>query len=183
MTFAVFAAVGVVATPASAAPIALDNGASEPPIFSSSMIGPFECRGTYSIAGQCEAMGFLTTADRAYSRNGSAKPAVAKDTIAGYPDIHAPEFTNDGFYGNGSSWISASSDSWVKIDLGRRMRIDRVRIGRDRLGWFDDGDPSRFWIFTGTGDDVYANGNGANDATEYTQQFDSQPFKANVTFA
>ena len=176
MAIAAFAALGVVATPASAAPIALDS------VLSAAIGGgEYQCRGGYPVP-QCEAIEFNRSADRAFAGNGLARTAVAKDTLAGYPAIHAPEFANDGFYGNGSSWISASPNSWVKIDLGRQMRIDRVRIGRDRLGSFNDRDPGRFWIFTATEDDAYANGNGANDATEYTQQFDSQPFNANATF-
>ena len=163
-----------IAAPAHAAPALLS-------VTSSTMIGPHECRGG-DPSPQCDASGFDRSGDLAFSGNGSAQPAVAYDSIAGFPDIHKPAVANDGFYGNGSSWIGASAGSWVKIDLGRRMYIDRVQIGRDRTGGLDDRDPGRFTIATATGDNAYANGDDSNDDAEYTQQFDSQPFDPDVTF-
>jgi len=48
------------------------------------------------------------SANLAYSGNGFARPAVARDRIQCCFEIHAPEFANDGYYGNGASWISGS---------------------------------------------------------------------------
>ncbi len=116
---------------------------------------------------------FDTSADLASPANGFAKPAVAKDVIDGHAAIHAPAYTNDGLYGNGASWIGASVDAWVKIDLGRVVLVDGVRFGRDRTGGFDDRDPGQFVVALAMADDVYANGNDQNDAAEYTVVFDS----------
>jgi len=116
---------------------------------------------------------FDTRADLASPANGFAKPAVAKDVIGGHAAIHAPAYTNDGLYGNGASWISASPDSWVKIDLGRVVLVDGVRFGRDRTGGFDDRDPGQFVVALAVSDDVYADGNDQNDAAEYSVVFDS----------
>ncbi len=67
---------------------------------------------------QCKAAFFSNDQNVAYQSNGFAQPAVAKDNIHGYDSIHQPEFVNDGAYGNGTSWISDSPYSWIKIDLG-----------------------------------------------------------------
>ncbi len=72
--------------------------------------------------------------------------AVVSGTIAGYPLIHNAAYLNDGYYGNGTSWISNSSNSWVILDLGSSHLINSVSFGRDRLGYFDDRDPGQFTI-------------------------------------
>jgi hypothetical protein len=96
---------------------------------------------------------------QAYDTTGNvalSKTAIASSTIAGYPTIHAIEYINDGFYGNGSSWISASENSWIMIDLGKTFRIDALSFGRDRLNHFDDRDPGRFSIDVATEADSYS---------------------------
>jgi len=134
--------------------------------------GPVECRAGFG-APQCHAQPFGTTNDLAYAGNGFALPAVSRDVIPGHSMIHRPEFANDGFYGNGASWISNSAGSWVKIDLGRVASIDGIKFGRDRTGSYNDRDPGQFTVSIASSDDLYANGADNNDVTEYTQVLDS----------
>lgn len=108
----------------------------------------------------------------AYTGNGKARPAVAKDASNGH--MHSAAHLNDGLYGPGASWVSDSPNSWIKIDLGTPTPINTVTFGRDRLGALNDGDPGRFVIAVATSDDVYADGNSSNDEREYVQVFDSQ---------
>ena len=112
--------------------------------------------------------------DLTYQGNGSARPAVAKDTIPGYSDIHRPAYVNDGLYGAGASWISNSPYSWIKIDLGKPTIINTITFGRDRLGNYNDRDPGQFVIAVALHDDVYADGNSSNDFFEYTKVYDSK---------
>lgn len=134
--------------------------------------GPAGCSSGFSPP-QCDFRPFDTSLDLAFQGNGFAQPAVAKDTIPGFAAIHQPQYANDGAYGNGASWIGNSSSSWLKIDLGRTALIDSIIFGRDRLGGFDDRDPGKFTVAVALADNVYANGDDSNDATEYTQVFDS----------
>lgn len=130
------------------------------------------CRGGFTKP-RCVARPFVVTDDLASPANGFAKAAVAKDALAGYPAIHDPAFINDGFYGNGASWIAGSAASWVKVDLGVRGQVNGIRFGRDRTGGFNDRDPGSFQVMVADADDVYATGNDSNDATEYRTVFDS----------
>ena len=104
--------------------------------------GPLQCRPTFGPP-QCNFRPFDTAQDLAFQGNGSALPAVAKDVIPSGSTIHTIANANDGHYGNGTSWIGNSANSWLKIDLGQAALIDRVTIGRDRTGGFDDRDPGR----------------------------------------
>jgi alpha-tubulin suppressor-like RCC1 family protein len=139
----------------------------------SPLTGPSVCRPGYGDP-QCRLAPYDTTANLAFPGNENVwsgqtsgtrpRPAVAKDTIPGYPGIHDPSYLNDGNYGNGSSWISNSYWSWIKIDLGQSMIFDRIRIGRDRLGyWGDRSVPTVFCFDFAHTDAVYANGNEDND--------------------
>jgi hypothetical protein len=82
-------------------------------------------------------------------------------------------FANDGFYGNGASWIPVYSNAWLKVDLGGDFVIDTITFGRDRLDYFNDRDPGQFTVSVSSNDVVYANGNDASDSLEYTQIVDS----------
>lgn len=121
----------------------------------------------------CLAKEFDKSRDLTFSGNGSARPAVAKDTIPGYSRIHKPAYVNDGLYGSGASWISNSAYSWIKIDLGEPRTINTITFGRDRLGNFNDGDPGQFIIAVALSDNVYADGNSSNDDKEYTPVYNS----------
>jgi hypothetical protein len=87
--------------------------------------------------------------------------------------LHDDSKINDGFYGNGSSWIGSTANSWLKIDLGDLFNIEEILFGRDRLGFFDDRDPGQFTIEVATKDDIFLNGNIVDDANEYVSIFDS----------
>jgi hypothetical protein len=121
----------------------------------------------------CLAQEFDKSRDLTDPENGSARPAVAKDTIPGYSRIHRAAYVNDGLYGPGASWISNSAYSWIKIDLGEARTINTIKFGRDRLGGMNDGDPGQFIIAVALSDDVYADGNSHNDSMEYTVIYDS----------
>jgi hypothetical protein len=112
--------------------------------------------------------------DLTFQGNGSARPAVAKDTLPGYGGIHRASYVNDGLYGPGASWISNSAYSWIKIDLGKSTIINAVAFGRDRLGKFNDRDPGRFVIAVALSDNIYEDGNSSNDYVEYTEVYDSE---------
>jgi len=109
-----------------------------------------------------------------YQGNGSAHPAVAKDTMAGSGSVHKAAYINDGLYGPGASWISNSRNSWIKIDLGKATKINTVTFGRDRLGQLKDHNPGQFVVSLATSDDVYADGNNNNDTREYQTVFNSE---------
>ena len=122
----------------------------------------------------CLAQEFDQSQDLTFPGNGSARPAVAKDTIPGHSKIHKASYVNDGLYGPGASWISNSAYSWIKIDLGDVRTINTVTFGRDRLGNLNDGDPGQFVIAVAISDNVYRDGNSTNDFVEYTQVYDSE---------
>jgi hypothetical protein len=122
----------------------------------------------------CLAKEFDKTEDLTFQGNGSARPAVAKDTIPGYSNIHRASYANDGLYGAGSSWVSNSAYSWIKIDLGKPTTINTITFGRDRLGNFNDRSPGQFVIAVALSDNIYADGNSNNDFLEYTKVYDSK---------
>ena len=93
--------------------------------------------------------------------------------MPGYSGVHDPSYINDGLYGPGSSWVSNSAYSWIKIDLGKTTTINTVAFGRDRLGHLKDGNPGQFTIAVALSDNVYADGNSNNDFVEYTEVYDS----------
>ncbi len=140
--------------------------------------GTIECRVPYP-APQCWAQPYDTSANIAAQARGMP-PAVAKDVIPGYPEIHQAGFANDGYYGNGASWIADSDGSWVKLDLGCATTVTAVRFGRDRIpGGLDEREPGQFTIATAL-KDVYANGDETNDATEYVLQYQSVKFNGTI---
>ncbi len=122
----------------------------------------------------CLYKAFDQSRDLTYPGNGSARPAVAKDTMRGHEEIHHAAYINDGLYGPGASWVSDSPDSWIKIDLGKATTINTVAFGRDRLGTYNDRDPGQFVIALALSDAVYADGDSSNDKVEYKEVFDSK---------
>lgn len=122
----------------------------------------------------CLAGEFNPSGDLTYPGNGTARPAVAKDTMPGYGLIHQAAHVNDGLYGPGASWVSKSKNSWIKIDLGKATLINTVAFGRDRLGALNDRDPGQFVVAVALADDVYVHGNNSNDELEYSVVYDSK---------
>lgn len=155
-------------------PLAQSN-ASQAVVAATATAGSAEviCKPGY-LPPLCLAKEFDKTQDLTYQGNGSARPAVAKDTIPGYSDIHRAAYINDGLYGAGSSWVSNSAYSWIKIDLGKPTTINTIKFGRDRLGNFKDRSPGQFVIAVALSDNVYADGNSNNDFLEYTKVYDSK---------
>ncbi len=78
--------------------------------------------------------------------SGHKNVAVATDGVTATssgdyqdPSRHRLEFINDGKYGNGRSWIASTIEkSWVMLDLGKVVEIDRITWGRDREEKFQD---------------------------------------------
>lgn len=136
-------------------------------------VKPTICKPGY-VPPLCLAKGFDKSRDLTYQGNGSARPAVAKDTLPGYSGVHKASYVNDGLYGPGASWVSNSAYSWIKIDLGKATTINTVTFGRDRLGSFNDRDPGQFVIAVALEDNIYADGNSTSDYVEYTQVYDSK---------
>lgn len=137
----------------------------------SSLTGTEICKTGFYYA-QCRAWEYQNDENLAFQGNGFAQEAVSYDVIPNYGAIHSPEFINDGHYGNGSSWISWSANSWVKIDLGRTVLVDSIRFGRDRTIGYNDRDPISIKVEVALTDEVYANGNDTNDSIEYIQVLD-----------
>ncbi len=133
--------------------------------------GPTQTKPGFS-SPQGDYRPFDITGDLAF-QGGSALAAVAKDEIPGFTNIHLAQYANDGFYGNGASWIGISTNTWLKIDLGQTAMIDSVIFGRDRLSGFNDRDPGQFLVEVALTDNVYAMGDDTNDGSEYSLVFDS----------
>jgi hypothetical protein len=146
-------------------PVAASTGSSE--------VAAVICKPGY-LPPLCLAKEFDKSDDLTFQGNGTARPAVAKDTIPGHGRIHQPAYVNDGLYGPGASWISNSAFSWIKIDLGEAKTINTITFGRDRLGKFNDGDPGQFVIAVALSDNIYADGNSSHDYMEYTEVYDSK---------
>lgn len=164
--------IGAMLVVAGMAPVA-EAASIERNAAASAFVGAANCRGGLP-SPQCLAQPYDTSANLAFS-GGLAAPAVAKDQIDCCSDIHQDDFANDGEYGNGASWLAGAGSSWIKVDLGSSAIINDVRIGRDRLGNFDDRDQGRFRILVSDTDD-YAPGNDVNDGIEYTLVFDSADY-------
>ena len=122
----------------------------------------------------CLVGAFDRSEDLSYQGNGTARAAVAKDTIPGHANVHRAAYLNDGLYGPGASWISNSPNSWIKIDIGQTTPINTIKFGRDRLGQFNDRNPGQFVIALALSDNIYADGNDSNDELEYTEVYNSE---------
>ncbi len=136
--------------------------------------GPMTCQ-NFASAPQCSAQSYDTSGNIAYAGNGFARPAVAKDVMAGFDNTHSAAHANDGKYGHGASWIGNSANSWVKIDLGCATQISSVSLGRDRTAGLADRGPGAVCVFVAASD-VLAAGNADDDDAEYTLVFQSAGF-------
>lgn len=113
----------------------------------------------------CPPGGVPPGQDLANIGNGLARPAVSKDARSGQHGVHQAAFVNDGE--SGASWVSNSSDSWIKIDLGRVATINTVSFQKG------DSDPGQFLIAVAVSDE-YADGDSRHDYDEYVQVFESK---------
>lgn len=142
------------------------------------LIVPRAPRNTIDAAMQA----FDTTGNLAFIGNG-ANSAVASGEQYGYgvENAFSAFFANDGHYGNGSMWRDVggytSWRGWIKIDLGREVEIGRIKLGRDRLGSFNDADPGAFRISVASTDNVYAMYDASNDEVEYRQVFATEDYR------
>ncbi|MBI4328217.1 MAG: hypothetical protein HY674_23555, partial [Chloroflexi bacterium] len=97
---------------------------------------------TFGVAGQTDTALKAPALSADGRRNLALIPgakAAASSVISGY-DIHKIAHLNDGWYGNGASWIGAEGQrsSWAEIDLGAARPIARVCVGNDHTGGFAD---------------------------------------------
>ena len=69
-----------------------------------------------------------------------AGTAFAKDLLGGgaYAPTHTIPNVNNGTYGNGSSWIGDSADSFVGVALPSLSVINQIAFGRDNAVGFGD---------------------------------------------
>ena len=112
----------------------------------------------------CPPGGLDPSQDLANPGNGVALPAVSND------GVHQAAYVNDGRVG--TSWISNSPDSWIKIDLGQVRTINTVSVqngsaspSQDNLGHF---------VIAVALSDMYADGDNSHDYREYAQVFHSE---------
>lgn len=77
----------------------------------------------------------------------TAGTAFAKDVLGdgGYP-AHQVSHVNNGTYGNTSSWIGNSWNSFVGVSLPAARKIHAVAFGRDNTGGFADRDEGIYLI-------------------------------------
>jgi hypothetical protein len=72
--------------------------------------------------------------------------ASASSCLPGYA-IHQVSHLNDGLYGNGHSWIAAStSEEWAQIELPTPTMVQKVVFSRDREGRYRDRLPAGFEV-------------------------------------
>ena len=138
----------------------------------SALVGVRGCTMGYT-APQCSFQPYDTGGNFAAQANNGGVAAVASGALPTDAPIHRPAFANDGRYGNGASWIPNAAGSWLKLDLGRSIAIDTIAFGRDRVGGVTDRPAGRYTVYVAATEAAYANGNDADDATEYRRVFDS----------
>ena len=72
--------------------------------------------------------------------------ASASSLLPGYT-AHAIEHLNDGEYGNGRSWIPATTgEEWAQVELPEATTVDRIVFSRDRNRQFGDRIPTQLEI-------------------------------------
>ena len=98
---------------------------------------------------------------------GTGGTAFAKDIIAGggFAPTHTIPNINNGTFGNGSSWIGDSANSWVGIGFGAVQSFSGLAFGRDNTGFYNEFNDGRIlgnYIVQYTTDlNVLANPSGA----------------------
>lgn len=80
----------------------------------------------------------------AHGNLSSTGTAFAKDVIGVAP--HTIAGINNGSFGNASSWIGGSVDSFFGINLGGSKSLDHIAFGRDHTGEFTDRSLGRYTL-------------------------------------
>ena len=62
----------------------------------------------------------------------AAKAQASSVLSGGAMAIHQTAHLNDGWYGNGASWIADQMPAWAEVDLGSVCKISRVILGNDQ---------------------------------------------------
>ena len=109
--------------------------------------------------------------DLADQGNGVAQPAVSKDAPSNPHAVYKAAYVNDGRLG--TSWVSNSIDSWIKIDLGQVRTINTISLQNGSPDSAKDNNPGQFVIAVALSD-VYTDGDSRNDYLEYAQVFHSE---------
>ena len=68
----------------------------------------------------------------------AAKAQAASVFQNGAMAIHQIKHLNDGWYGNGASWIADRMPAWAEIDLGAVYEVSKVTLGNDHARQFSD---------------------------------------------
>ncbi|MBM3889254.1 MAG: hypothetical protein FJ388_09030, partial [Verrucomicrobia bacterium] len=72
--------------------------------------------------------------------------ASASSCLSGHA-IHKIEHLNDGLYGNGHSWIAATTgEEWAQIELPTPTQVSKIIFSRDREGRYRDRVPVAFEV-------------------------------------
>ncbi len=116
-------------------------------------------------SSSCPPGGLNLSQDLANPGNGVALPAVSND------GVHKATYVNDGRVG--TSWVSNSPDSWIKIDLGQVRTINTVSVQNGSAGLSQEGSLGHFVIAVALSD-MYADGDNSHDYREYAQVFHSE---------
>ena len=103
--------------------------------------------------------------DLADPENGVARPAVSNG------GAKEAAYVNDGRVG--TSWVSTSPDSWIKIDLGQVRTINTVSLENGSTSASDEETPGQFAIAVALADS-YTDGDSSHDPMEYAQVFHSE---------
>lgn len=87
--------------------------------------------GICSINFSCIKQAYDTTSNLAFG-----KSVVVDSVLSGYDPFHGAENLTDGYYGNGSAWITNTSSgiSSLAIDLGELVSVNKIVLGRFRVG-------------------------------------------------
>ncbi len=106
------------------------------------MIGNFESNPVGSAFNEIAPAGVCTPGfsclQQAYdtTNNIAVGAQTTVSSVIGVPfsEFHDGSHITDGFYGNGSSWIGATTNAFLEIDLGQMAVVEEVLFGRNRIG-------------------------------------------------
>lgn len=97
-------------------------------------VGPINTAPGSWFSGQGNLQSYDTSDNVAFGKSVTVSGTIGNGAIP----IHQAANLTDGLYGNGSSWIDATSGgpAWFTVDLGALFNINSLIIGRDRTGNF-----------------------------------------------